>query len=71
MYGNNIKRLRTRFRKVEGQGGGCQFMVTTCFASLCVEANGYLQLASNNPNSLDGNFFVRSTEGELEVVTNF
>jgi hypothetical protein len=62
MYGNNLKKLRTFFKKGGGQGGGCQFMVTSCFAFVCVVTNASLHLASSNPNSLDANSSMRSIE---------
>ncbi len=71
MYGNNTKRLGTCFKKVGGQRGGYQFMATTCSAFVHAETNTSLCSASSNPNSFDGNFFMRSREVELEVVTNF
>ncbi len=46
-------------------------MVTICSTFVRVETNASLHLTSSNPNSLDGNSFMRSIEGELEVVINF
>ncbi len=46
-------------------------MVTTCFVFIYVEIDTFLHLASSNFDSLDGNSFVKSMEGELEVVNNF
>ncbi len=46
-------------------------MVTTYSASVCVEANAYLCSTSNNHNSFDGIFSMRSINIDLEVVTNF
>jgi len=46
-------------------------MVTTCFVFISVEIDTFLHLASSNLDSLDGNSFVRSIEGELKVVNNF
>jgi hypothetical protein len=50
------------FQEVRGRGGGCQFMVTICFASIFVEIDASLHLASSNLNSLDGNSSMKSTE---------
>jgi hypothetical protein len=46
-------------------------MVTTCFVYVHAKTNTSLHLASSNPNSLDGNYSLKSTKGKLEVVINF
>jgi hypothetical protein len=71
MYGNNTKRLGTCFNKTRGGGGSCQFMVTTYSIYVHAETNAPLHLASSNTNSMDRNSSMRSTEGKLEVFTNF
>jgi hypothetical protein len=38
---------------------------TTCYAFVSAKTNAFLHLASNNLNSLDGNFSMRLIEGEL------